>query len=178
MVELAIRNVDRSAPWSALGSWTRDFDQLFNEMDGMLVPFRSTRNEGLKPMTCDIHESESAYMLSLDIPGVSKEEIDVEFSGNHVTVSAERKQENTVKDVTTHRVERSFGVMQRTFALPEGVEADKIQANYENGVLYLAIPKAEAAKPKRIEISSGKSGFLQKIKEKALDTQAKKVSNS
>lgn len=170
MVNLAIRNLDRSSPWSTLRHWTRDFDQLFNEMNGMLVPLRESESDSHRSLSCDIHESDSSYLLSMDVPGVSKDDINIEFSGNHVTVSAERKKENTVKDITTHRVERSYGAMQRTFALPEGIDAEKIQANYENGVLYLAIPKAEAAKPKKIEIGSGKGGFLQKIKEKALDT--------
>ena len=173
MVNLAIRNLDRSSPWSTLRHWTRDFDQLFNEMNGMLVPFRESGTEGTKSLTCDIHESDSSYLLSMDIPGVSKDDISIEFSGNHVTVSAEKKQESTVQDITTHRIERHYGSLQRTFALPEGVDADQIQANYENGVLYLAIPKVEAAKPRKIEIGAGKGGFLQKIKEKALDTKAK-----
>lgn len=177
MVSLTMSNLDRNSPWSALRNWTKDFDQLFGEMDEMLVPFRrSSAGESMNSLSCDIHESESSYLLSMDLPGVSKEDINIEFSGNHITVSAERKQEQTVKDITAHRVERSYGVMQRTYVLPEGVDSDKIQANYENGVLYLAIPKLEVAKPKKIEIGSGKSGFLQRIKEKALDTKVKAAS--
>ena len=180
MLNLAIRNLDRSSPWSVLRNWTRDFDQRFNEMDGMLLPFRSAvTGASSLGLACDIHETDSNYLLSLDIPGVSKDDINIEFAGSHVTVTAERKPEHSVKDATAHRVERSYGSMQRSFVLPDGIDSEKIQASFENGVLYLAIPKEEVAKPKRIEINAGKSGFLQKIKEKtldSLDTKAKVAS--
>lgn len=158
MVGLTLRNFDRKSPWF---TWNSDFNQLLNGMDKVLVPFRHiTEESAALGALCDIHENESDYVLAMDVPGLHKEDINIECAGNYITVSAERKQEESVKNLTTHRLERSFGSMKRTFSLPEGVDTNKIRANYENGVLYIAIPKAEVEKPKKIEIVSGKGDFL------------------
>ncbi len=165
MVGLTLRNVGRNSQGQTSGTpWTKGFDQLFDEMDAMLVPFRqgTATGHGMSA-TCDIHETDADYLLTMDIPGVNKDDIQIEFAGNHVTISAERKQEQTSEGLTAHRLERSFGTLKRTFVVPDGVEGSKIQANCENGVLYLAIPKAEAQKPKRIEVGAGKGSFLKRI---------------
>lgn len=159
------RNVDRSSPWPALADWTRDFDQLFSEMDHMMSPMRASTRMGLPttPMSCDIHETEAGYLLSLDLPGVKKEDIEIESSGNTLIISGTRSHPKALEGVSTHRLERKFGAHKRTFTLPDGIDASKIQANLEDGVLQLSIPKVEAAKPKKIEVSSGKTGFLHKL---------------
>lgn len=151
----------RNAPWSLLH---RDFDHLFREMD------RFVPRIDHPSVDCDIHETESGYLFSMELPGVDKDDINIESTANSITVSSERKRDNTVKDATAHKLERSYGTVKRTFALPEGVEPAKIEANYENGILYLSIPKAETALPKRITVNSGKAGFLKEL------TERKKIS--
>lgn len=153
----------RSYP--SLADWTRDFDGIFGQMDRMLSPLRTDGVQS-SSMPCDIHESETGYLLSLDVPGFSKSDLNIEIEGNEISVTGERKQEESLKDVSNHRMERFYGNLSRTFTLPKGIEADKIKANCENGVLHLMIPKAEAAKARKIEISEGKSGFLHGVKEK------------
>lgn len=179
MVGLTLRNADRNTPWSTMGSWTKEFDQLFKEMDRILVPFRYATSEYASTgLPCDIHESDASYLLTLDLPGVSKDDINIEFTGNCITVSAEKKQESTVTELTSHRQERLYGSLKRTFTLPEGIDTEKIQANYENGVLYLSIPKAELTKSKKIEIGAGKNGFLKSLASKATELSKSKTANA
>lgn len=177
MISLAVRNLDRSSSWSGISSWTKDFNQIFGEMNKMLVPFRIITGESENGLACDIHETKSNYLMSLDIPGVSKEDISIECSGNHVTVSAERRHEDILKNMTTHRVERSYGLLQRNFVLPKGVDQGGIQASFENGVLYLSAPKHKSMKPKKIAIKSGEGEFVQQFKRKTC-TNKVKVANT
>jgi HSP20 family protein len=177
MVNLLTRELDRLSPWARPDSWFRDFDQLFSNMDRMLVPLRMSSQQNFVA-TCDIHETEGDYHLALDMPGMAKEDINVEIVGKQVTISGERKRESTGKEATEHRLERSYGYIKRTFSLPSGVEAEKIQANYDSGVLYLTIPKLEAEKSKKISIGSGKGGSLKNIMGKALEPKAKAANHS
>ncbi len=180
MVGLTLRNcnIDRNFPWSVMSSWDKEFDRVFNEMDRMLVPFRNATHEyNFIGAPCDIHESEARYSLTLDLPGINKDDINIETTESSVTVSAERKHDSMIEGLTSHRHERSIGSIKRTFTLPEGVDTEKIQANYENGVLYLSIPKVEVAKSKKIEISDGKSGFLNSLVSKASEITKIKTAN-
>ena len=149
----------------SLGDWARDLDGLFGQMDQMLSPFRSDSKQ-VSTMPCDIHESETGYLLSFDVPGFSKSDLSIEVDGDQVLVSGERKKEESLKGVRSHRTERFHGKFSRTFTVPKGIDANKIKANCENGVLHLMIPKADNAKVRKIEISEGKSGFLHGVKEK------------
>lgn len=176
MVRLARRNTDLSSPWSSLSDWTRDFDQIFEELDRMVSPLRQGGSEFFTDSACDIHETESDYFLSLDMPGVQQSDIDIETTNGFLTVVGERKKESTFDQATAHRVGRVYGKFQRSFRLPQGVDVDKIQASVDNGVLYLAIPKAEAAKPKKIEIGSSKNGFLRNLIGSGESSKAKEAS--
>ncbi len=174
MVKLALNN-EQQSPWNTRNDWARDFDQLFDSIDRMLSPLRrSNFSTTTNPMPSEVVESDASYLLSLDIPGIEQNDISIECSKGSLTVQAERKNEVIYQQQgTIHRSEKNYGVIQRTFSLPEGVDADRIQANYENGVLYLDIPKAEAAKPKKVEINSGKGGFLKNILGKGDDEKEK-----
>jgi HSP20 family protein len=101
--------------------------------------------------SCDLQENEGHYMVSFDMPGVKKENIKIEVQANQLHVSGERQRESK-KDV-----------FERTFVLPESVDAEKIEAHYEDGVLNIALPKAEKAKARKIEIQSGHGGFFSKL---------------
>jgi HSP20 family protein len=99
----------------------------------------------------DIKETKDHYLVTFDMPGVKKEDISIEVKDNQLSIRGER------------RHERSFGKFERTFALPSNVDTEKVEANYEDGVLNVALPKAQAAKGRTIEIQSGKSGFFSKL---------------
>jgi HSP20 family protein len=104
----------------------------------------------------DIDETDNEYVVSADLPGIKKEDIQIECSGHQLTISAERKSEST-EGRKQERRERFYGTFQRSFTLPSGVDADKIQADYEGGVLTVRIPKGEEIKSKRIQIGEGKT---------------------
>lgn len=95
-------------------------------------------------------ETDQAYFLSLDLPGVSRSELDLQLESDFITVKGTRKKPLFRSDESAP--ERKIS---QTIRLPKGVDVDKIQAHYEDGVLSLALPKLEKAKPRRIEISQG-----------------------
>lgn len=101
----------------------------------------------------DVHETNDAYKVAFDLPGIEKEDVKVTFEENTLTVSGERKSETRSEDSNYHRVERVQGSFCRTLRLPKNVDAQKIAANYKNGVLEITLPKAEEVKPKEIEIN-------------------------
>jgi HSP20 family protein len=99
----------------------------------------------------DICETNDEYVITAELPGVSKDEVKVSYVDEVLTISGERKQEEE-KDKTYRRVERSFGAFERSFRLPARIVVDKIDAKFKDGVLTLTLPKAEDAKPKEIPI--------------------------
>lgn len=102
----------------------------------------------------DMYESDEALMLKAELPGFSKDDVHVEIKDNLLTLKGERKRETDVKEEQYHRVERSSGSFRRSFVLPVLVDANKAEATFKDGMLELKLPKAEAAKPKRIGISA------------------------
>lgn len=135
-----------------------DFDQL---IDSFLWP-DLTNKESFTPV-CDVNEAEGHYLISFDMPGVKQENINIEVVENRLTISGERHREVKNSNVSSFHSERSYGKFQRSFNLPVTVDTDKIEANFENGVLALAIPKTERAKGRTIEIQSGKGGIFSKF---------------
>lgn len=110
----------------------------------------------------DIDETDDAYLVSMDMPGVPKENINIDLNGNILTVTGERRsrfQEGSQEQGS----ERSYVKFQRSFTLPSTVDVNKVEANCENGLLEIYLPKSEEARPKKIEISSGKGGFKDRI---------------
>jgi len=100
----------------------------------------------------DIVEEPERLLFRAEIPGVSKEDIDIKVENGTLILRGEKKQEREVEGETAHRVERFYGSFTRSFALPATIDADKIQARYKDGVLELILPKAEVARPRKIEI--------------------------
>lgn len=100
----------------------------------------------------DVSENKDAYMIKAELPGVDKSDVKITLHDNVLTVKGEKKQEKEEKDVNLHRVERSFGLFQRSFSLPQTVKSDKIDASFKDGVLVITLPKAEEAKPREIEV--------------------------
>lgn len=131
-----------------------DWDR-FLEMQTPGLPVYDERE--FKPAT-DVAETDGAYMLSIDLPGLKVENIKIEVTDGVLHVSGERKSEKKFDDNQTHRIERSYGSFKRSFSLPKNIEADNIEAHYEDGVLELKLPKGQLAQSKRIEIQSGKNG--------------------
>jgi HSP20 family protein len=103
----------------------------------------------------DVYEDEHKLVLKLEIPGVNEEDLGIHLENNTLTVKGERKFEKEEKEENFHRIERRFGTFERTFRLPNTVDADKAEANYDKGILSISLVKRPEAKPKQIKIGAG-----------------------
>lgn len=101
----------------------------------------------------DIAENETGYVVTAELPGVSKDEVSITFEAGVLTLSGERRFEEKQDGKNYHRIERAYGSFSRSFVLPAEVNADKVEANFQDGVLTVSVPKAEQAKPRKISIS-------------------------
>jgi HSP20 family protein len=102
--------------------------------------------------SADISETKDEYLVRVELPGVTKDNVKITLQENVLTIQGEKKQESEMKDRHYHRVERNYGSFSRSFRLPSLVKGEKIDANYKDGVLTIALPKADEAKTKEIEI--------------------------
>ena len=102
----------------------------------------------------DVYEDEHSLTLKLEVPGLNEEDINVTLENNTLTVSGERKFEKEEKEENFHRIERRYGSFTRTFRLPSSVDAEKVEAGYDKGVLKITLAKRAEAKPKTIKIAS------------------------
>jgi HSP20 family protein len=141
----------------AMGTLTR-FDPfedalpgLFKNFPRMALPQMWRENE--LDIRLDVTESDKEYKVKAEIPGVKKEDINVQVDGNTVTISAEIKKEKEDKNERTVRQERYFGSVSRSFTLASAVDEREASAKYENGVLELRLPKKEGGSAKRLAIS-------------------------
>jgi len=103
----------------------------------------------------DIYEDEHNLVLKLEVPGVNEDDLNVSLENNLLTVSGERKFEKEEKEENFHRIERRYGLFARTFRLPSTVDAEKVEASYDKGLLKITIGKRAEAKPKQIKVSNG-----------------------
>ncbi len=101
----------------------------------------------------DVTETEHDFTVHAELPGLRKEDIQVTLEDNLLTIAGERKREDEQKDEQFYRRERAYGTFKRSFGLGTEVDADKIAANYKDGILTLTLPKSEAAKPRQIDVS-------------------------
>jgi len=103
----------------------------------------------------DIYEDEGNIVVKAEVPGIDPKDIDVRVENNTLTIRGERKLEKEEKEENFHRVERRYGSFYRAFTLPNTVEGDQCQANYDNGVLEVRLAKRAEAKPKQIKVNVG-----------------------
>ncbi len=116
------------------------------------------REEGLEAgawmPAVDIYETDDDLVVKAELPGVEKDELNVEVKAGVLTLRGERKFEKEVKEENYHRVERSYGTFVRSFTLPVSVEEDKVSARLHGGILEIHLPKKAEAKPKQIKIAA------------------------
>jgi HSP20 family protein len=131
------------------------FDELFNEFSrGFWVKPLALPENGELKMKLDVKEDEKSYTVRADIPGVKKEDIQVEVDGDCVTLRAEvKKEKEEKKDEKVIYSERSYGMVSRSFSLPMEVDAGSARADYKDGVLNLVLPKKAGAQARRVAIS-------------------------
>src|SRR5690625_4129061 len=153
--------VEPMKPWN---SNQHPIQRLKNEVDGMFsrvfndsfLPTSSLWNEdnSFTPK-CNIEEKRTHYLVEVEIPGVDPSDIDIEIEGNTMTVKGERKRETKSEDEHNkmHVVEQSYGSFYRSFTLPNNVNADEINAENKNGILFIRLPKNKESEPRRIDIN-------------------------
>lgn len=100
----------------------------------------------------DISETDGEYQIKAEIPDVKKEDVKVTLEDGVLTIQGERKYEKEEKGKKFHRIERSYGSFVRTFSVPDVIEAEKVKAEFKDGVLNLHLPKSEKAKPRAIDV--------------------------
>ena len=129
-----------------------DFDRLFG---GFLRPVSEgseTRTNGWRP-TVDLRETEEAFVLDAELPGMAKSDIELTFEEGVFTLSGQRQSETETEEKGYRHLERRFGSFSRSFSLPRDVASDKVKATLEGGVLTVTIPKNEQTKPRTIKIA-------------------------
>jgi HSP20 family protein len=144
----------RWEPLRELNSLQSEMNRLFDTV--FEQPSGGSRNVMRRWMPAmDLVESGDHFVLRADLPGMSQEDVNIEFEDGTLTISGERKAEHGEEKEGYHRVERSFGAFSRSLTLPQGVDADAVTASFDRGVLEVRVPKPEERRPRRIEISNG-----------------------
>ena len=146
----------------ALIRWQpRESFALQREIDNLVNSFWGDFNgrsggwsgNGLWNPSVDVVESDQAFTVHAELPGLNKDDIAVTFEDRVLTIEGERKHETEDKDTNYFRKERAYGKFKRSFKLGTEIDADKVEAAYKDGVLNLTLPKSEAVKPRQIEVA-------------------------
>jgi HSP20 family protein len=109
----------------------------------------------------DVSEDQNTLRITMELPGVDPSDVRLSLENNILTIRGEKKQQAEENNERVHRFERTYGMFERTFALPNTVDPERIEARYENGVLFVEIPKAERAKPREIRVNTSNAGAAQ-----------------
>lgn len=138
--------------WGDLSAPSKMFDRFFEDFYTPQLK-QKFENFQMSP-NVEAHETKDQYSFKFDLPGVTKDQIKIDLHENTLTVSGERKEEkkDEQKDRKTHLSEVYYGSFMRSFTLPEGVNAEKAEAKFENGVLFLTVPKKESSLKRQISI--------------------------
>ncbi|NOX16211.1 MAG: Hsp20/alpha crystallin family protein [Epsilonproteobacteria bacterium] len=143
----------RFEPFKELRELRRGFDYLSNVMEELEEQGYESGISSFTP-TVNSREADDAYFVEIDLPGVKKEDIEINLEDNILRISGERKVQNRTKDNEYYKIESKYGKFVRNFTLPKDINANKIDANFKNGVLEVKILKQKTIKsnPKKIEI--------------------------
>jgi HSP20 family protein len=146
------------APFRRMTSLRDEVESLFNLAFGRVAESNDENGRGSQLLegwfpAVDMFEDKDNLQIKAELPGMRKEDIDISLQDNYLTLSGERKEEQKHEDAGVYRSERWAGRFHRSITLPCRVDAEKIKAAYNEGVLTVTLPKAEEAKPKQIPIS-------------------------
>ena len=141
-------------PWRPIG---RELSSLHQEMDRLWDRFIGEtplvrRITGEWWPTVDVSETKDNFVIKAELPGMDASDVNVSVSGNVLTIKGEKRKEEEEKDEHHYRAERYYGSFQRSFQLPASVQAEKVAATFEKGVLKVTLPKVEEAKKKEVKI--------------------------
>ena len=159
-------------PFRELVTLQDRMNRLFQ--DSWASPGSATSRSGEESLTSssfmppvDVYEDDHAIVLKMEVPGIDQKDIDIRLENNVLSVQGERKFEKEEKEENFQRIERRYGSFSRSFTLPNTVETDNVQADYENGLLKIKLSKRAEAKPKQIKVNIGGSKQIAEGKTKA-----------
>jgi HSP20 family protein len=147
-------NLARWDPFQDLLAIQDEMNQVFGRALGRGDRAAGERATRAWAPALDIAERTDAYVVTVEVPGIEPEQLEITLEDGVLTISGERRFEAETKEQQYHRVERSYGAFRRSITLPARVKADAIDASFEDGLLQVVVPKAEEAKPRRIEVRS------------------------
>ena len=138
----------------------REIRTLQNEMNRLFTGATAREDflDGEWMPKVDVFENADSFVLEAELPGMSREEFDLSFENNVLTLKGERKFEKKEEGDNYHRIERGYGTFARSFTLPQTVTAEGANAEFENGVLRVSLPRREETKARKIEVTSGDTG--------------------
>ncbi len=142
----------------------RDLVTLRDRMNRLFEDAVSTARTEEKDMissswapAVDIYEDEKELVLTAEIPGINEKDVNIKIEDNTLIIHGERKLEKETREENYHRIERAYGSFYRSFTLPNHIDQDKIQAEHENGVLKITMPKKPELQPRKVKILKPKS---------------------
>ena len=147
-------NLARWDPFQDLLAIQDEMNQVFGRALGRGDRAAGERATRAWAPALDIAERTDAYVVTVEVPGIEPEQLEITLEDGVLTISGERRFEAETKEQQYHRVERSYSAFRRSITLPARVKADAIDASFEDGLLQVVVPKAEEAKPRRIEVRS------------------------
>jgi HSP20 family protein len=171
MAETAMKlpvKTEKAAPWRPFASLRREIDRLFEDFDQDfwafpfprsafdIEPFRRRELTWAAAPAVDITESDKAYEITAELPGMDEKDIEVKLANGGLTIKGEKEEEKEEKEKDYYLHERHFGSFERCFRVPEGVDTSKIEATFKKGVLTVTLPKSPEAKKaeKKIEVKA------------------------
>jgi HSP20 family protein len=129
-------------PWSLYNGFEEEMNNLLGNI---------TSDTTFSP-AIDLVETDGAFEINADVPGISKDEINIEVADNVITIKGERKKEKEINEKNAHRIERTYGAFRRAFQIPGGFDHSNVQAEFGDGVLKVTLPKPKEKQPRRIEV--------------------------
>ena len=145
-------------PFMDLTRWERDMDRMMDDFLGRRFrpwwPDRWLRSDELeiRAPVIDLYEEKEDIVVKAELPGMTKENIEVNLTDHTLTIKGEKKKEEEIKEENYFRAERSYGSFRRALELPKDVHGDKVKASFKNGILEVRLPKTEQAKTKEMKV--------------------------
>lgn len=132
--------------WSEMSRLSREMDRLFGEA-------RATSRAGVFP-PLNLYDDGESFVVRAEVPGIDPKDLEINATVNTLNIKGERKRLEIDNEASVHRRERGYGTFSRSISLPREIDPGKVMAGYKLGVLEIVLPKAEAERPRKVEISS------------------------
>lgn len=140
-------------PFVELEDVSKHLNRIFGRFPSRVEPSRELLTMADWTPSVDISETDTAYVIKGEIPGVNKEDVKINIEAGMITIRGERKQEKEEKDKKFHRIERSYGSFMRSFRLPDNVDETAVKAEFKDGMINVTLPKSAKTKAKSIDVS-------------------------